>query len=220
MLQFSFRVQCLLTCLNIITSGRAWRHLPCTVRAAQQTSMEEKVKDAIQQAQVVIDDFKKLIISFADIVKGKLDIILLLAQQLAAKVRKLSPLMTEASQTVKDAIAEAKSAKTVLHQLKDTISSIKNDPSRTLEEALLNQTSTVVQKVTDNVQEVEAMEALLPVLLEKQYELIALYEQLNVILDKDKTLADKEEMKDLKKEMEHLVSVIYRQKDTPGASAS
>ncbi|XP_013081315.2 uncharacterized protein LOC106066778 [Biomphalaria glabrata] len=182
--------------------------------------MEEKVKDAIQQAQVVIDDFKKLIISFADIVKGKLDIILLLAQQLAAKVRKLSPLMTEASQTVKDAIAEAKSAKTVLHQLKDTISSIKNDPSRTLEEALLNQTSTVVQKVTDNVQEVEAMEALLPVLLEKQYELIALYEQLNVILDKDKTLADKEEMKDLKKEMEHLVSVIYRQKDTPGASAS
>lgn len=46
----------------------------------------------------------------------------------------------------------------MLHQLKDTISSIKNDPSRTLEEALLNQTSTVVQKVTDNVQEVEAME--------------------------------------------------------------
>lgn len=30
--------------------------------------------------------------------------------------------------------------------------------------------------------------ALLPVLLEKQYELIALYEQLNVILDKDSKL--------------------------------
>ncbi|KAH9508879.1 hypothetical protein Btru_050366 [Bulinus truncatus] len=122
--------------------------------------------------------------------------------------------MSDVSQVVRDAIAEAKSTKTVLNQLKETISSLRNNPTRSPPLSVLDQTTTVVQKVNDNVQQVEAMEALLPVLLDKQYELISLYEQLSALLETDRSLADKPEMKDLQNEMENLMSVIFRQKES------